>query len=63
MCSSWVQRRVTTYERGWELSTLVGDTNYLRQRPKQPLGRLRPGYEVVAHNKEALIDVPVRIFT
>ena len=48
---------------GWEFSTLVGETNFLRQRPGQPLGSFREGFEVVANNSAALVAEPTRIFT
>lgn len=48
---------------GWELSTTVGETTYWRQRPGQPLGRLRPRIEIVPTNAAALHGEPVRILT
>ena len=60
-----VARRVCEVadEHGWELSTLIGQTTYFRQRPGQALGTLMPGVEVVARNSDALLQEPVRMFT
>ena len=46
---------------GWELSITVGAVTYWRQRPRQLLGRLYPGIEIVRANADAVIGDPVRI--
>lgn len=46
---------------GWELSTTVGETTYLRQRPGQALGSLGPGLTVVPSNAEGVVGDAVRV--
>ena len=61
-------------DNGWEVSTSVGNLNYLRQRKGQPLGPIGrpssvgiadsqdpPQLEIVRTNEEALVAEPVRM--
>jgi hypothetical protein len=45
----------------WEITTTIGSTTYLRQRPDQALGPLNPERIVVATNVDAVIGNPMRI--
>jgi Cof subfamily protein (haloacid dehalogenase superfamily) len=46
---------------GWEISTLIGNTNYHRQSSGQTLGPIAPGREVVATNSDAVTGDLIRI--
>ncbi len=46
---------------GWELSLLIGDTNYYGQRSGQRIGPVTPGREVVAKNSDAVTGDLIRI--
>jgi Cof subfamily protein (haloacid dehalogenase superfamily) len=48
-------------EYDFELSTTIGSTTYLRQRPGQPLGPLTPHITVVPANADAIVGDPIRI--
>lgn len=46
---------------GWVLSTLIGNTNYYRQRSGQTVGPIAPNREVVATNSDAVTGDLTRI--